>query len=445
MRIIISGAGAVGAHLAKMLSQEKHDIVLLDPNENRLRQVGSNVDLMTLTGSGTSFSDLANAQVKRADLLIAVAKNEETNIASAILGKRLGAKKTIARIDNQEYLFPSNIDHFINLGIDYLIYPEKIASREIVELISQTGSIDIAEFANGRLTLHAFKLSESAPIINKTLRETSPYTKYSYRAVAITRNHKTIIPRGGDVFLPGDIVYVISNEENIDSLLESVGKKQYDVRNVMIIGGSRIGKTTARELGGQYNVKLIESDRQKSYQLSNYLNNTLVINGDGRDRDLLLEEGLARMDAFIAVTGNSETNILSCILAKRMGVKKTFAEVENMDYIALAENLGIDSIINKKLITASRIFRFTMADEVASIKCLTGTDAEVMEFVAKPDSKITRGPLNQVGFPKESIVGGFVRGEESFIANGQSRILPNDRVVVFAMPSAITKVGKFFN
>lgn len=445
MRIIISGAGAVGAHLAKMLSQEKHDIVLLDPNENRLRQVGSNVDLMTLTGSGTSFSDLANAQIKRADLLIAVAKNEETNIASAILGKRLGAKKTIARIDNQEYLFPNNIDHFINLGIDYLIYPEKIASREIVELISQTGSIDIAEFANGRLTLHAFKLSESAPIINKTLRETSPYTKYSYRAVAITRNHKTIIPRGGDVFLPGDIVYVISNEENIDNLLESVGKKQYDVRNVMIIGGSRIGKTTARELGGQYNVKLIESDRQKSYQLSNYLNNTLVINGDGRDRDLLLEEGLARMDAFIAVTGNSETNILSCILAKRMGVKKTFAEVENMDYIALAENLGIDSIINKKLITASRIFRFTMADEVASIKCLTGTDAEVMEFVAKPDSKITRGPLNQVGFPKESIVGGFVRGEESFIANGQSRILPNDRVVVFAMPSAITKVGKFFN
>lgn len=213
----------------------------------------------------------------------------------------------------------------------------------------------------------------------------------------------------------------------------------------MIIGGSRIGKTTARELGSQYNVKLIESDRQKSYQLSNYLNNTLVINGDGRDRDLLMEEGLARMDAFIAVTGNSETNILSCILAKRMGVKKTFAEVENMDYIALAENLGIDSIINKKLITASRIFRFTMAEEVASIKCLTGTNAEVMEFVARPDSKITRGPLNQIGFPKDSIVGGFVRGEESFIASGQSRIQPNDRVVVFAMPTAITKVGKFFN
>lgn len=449
MRIIISGAGAVGAHIGKMLSQGKHDITLLDPDEDKLRQIGANLDLMTLTGSGTSIRDLLNGGVKRADLFIAVAKLEETNITSAILGKQLGAKKTIARIDNNEYLYPDNLDYFNNLGIDYLIYPEKIAAREIISLINQTGSTEIVDFSNGKLTLFVIKLEESAPIINKTLSETAQeIERHEYRAVAITRNYKTIIPTGKDKFLPGDTVYVITNktsDEGINELMEYSGKKLYDIRNIMILGGSRIGRATAKELGRQHNVKLIEINREKSYQLSNQLNNALVINGDGRDRDLLMEEGLSNMDAFIAVSGNSETNILSCILAKRMGVKKTFAEVENMDYITLAENMGIDTIINKKLITASRIFRFTMTEELTNIKCLTGTDAEVMEFEVKPNSKITQGSLKQINLPKDSIIGGVIRGETSFIANGYTMIKPNDKVVVFALPSAIEKISKFFN
>ncbi|MBN2349979.1 MAG: Trk system potassium transporter TrkA [Bacteroidales bacterium] len=446
MRIIVAGAGAVGSHLAKMLSQENHDIVLIDPDEDKLRQVGANLDVLTRVGSATSISMLMDADIKRADLFITVATSEETNITAAILGKKLGAKKTIARIDNQEYLYAKYKDHFTSLGIDYLIYPEKIASREIVGLLEQSGSRDVVDFSGGKLTLYAIKLDENAPLIHKTLEEiTTDSKKHEFNAVAITRDGNTIIPRGTDKFLPDDLVYVISNQAGVDDLMQYSGKESYAIRNIMILGGSRVGMLTAKELGNHHNVKLIEIDREKSYRLSNMLNNTLVINGDGRDMNLMLEEGLKNMDAFISVTGDSETNILSCVLAKNMGVKKTIAEVENLDYIALAENLGIDTIINKKLITASRIFRFTTSEDVAAVKCLTGTDAEVLEFVVKPDSKITLAPLNQVGLPKDSIVGGIIRGDTSFIANGYTLVKPDDRVVVFALPSAINKLGKFFN
>ncbi len=446
MRIIVAGAGEVGSHLAKMLSQENHDIVLIDPDEEKLKLIGASLDVLTRAGSSTSISLLIDADIKRADLLIAVTTSEEINITTAILGKRLGAKKTIARIDNQEYLFPKYRDHFTSLGIDYMIYPEKIASKELVDLLLQTGSADVIHFSGGKLTLWIIKLSETAPIVNKTLAETTTGIDHqNFRAVAITRGGETIIPRGEDKFAVNDTVYMVSNESGVPNLMEYSENKKIDINNIMILGGSRIGMLTAKEIGAQSNVKLIELDREKSYRLSNYLNNTLVINGDGRDMNLLLEEGIKSMDAFISVTGDSETNILSCVLAKKMGVKKTIAEVENMDYISLAENMGIDTIINKKLVTASRIFQFTTSEVVSSVKYLAGTDAEVMEFIVNKDSKITKGPLNQINFPEASIIGGVIRDKSSFIATGYTHIQTNDKVVVFALPSAIGKVSKFFN
>ena len=446
MRIVVAGAGEVGSHLAKMLSQENHDIILLDPNEEKLKVIASSYDVLTRIGSATSINLLVDADIKRADLFIAVTTREETNITASILSKRLGAARTIARIDNQEYLLPKYKEHFLNLGVDYMIYPEKIASRELLGLIQQSGTTEIVDFSGGKLSLFVLKLEEDAPIVNKTLREA--YKKIEaeeYRAVAITRNGSTIIPTGDEKFSAGDLVYVVSNQGVAGEFMQFSGKKKFDIRNIMILGGSRIGMLTAKELGNQHNVKLIEVDRGKSYQLSNYLNNTLVINGDGRNMNLLLEEGLKNMDAFIAVTGDSETNILSSVVAKNFGVRKTIAEVENMDYIALAENMGIDTIINKKLITASRIFRFTTSESVSAVKCLTGTDAEVMEFIAQPNSKIIQAPLSKINFPRDSIVGGVIRGKSSFIANGDTQIKPEDHVVVFAMPSSINKVGKFFN
>ena len=446
MKIIIAGAGAVGSHLAKMLSQENHDIILLDPDEEKLRQVGANLDVLTRQGSALSITDLMDVNIKKADLFICVAPTEELNITAAMLGKRLGAFKTIARIDNQEYLYAKYRDYFADMGVDYMINPEKIASREIVGLIHQTGSASVVDFSGGKLYLFAIRIEEDAPIVGKTLNGLAQQPeKQEYRAVAIKRNEKTIIPDGNYSFAAGDLVYVIGSTHSIQNLLEYSGKEHYDIRNIMILGGSRIGLLTAKELGTHHSIKLIEKNREKSYRLSNMLNNTLVINGDGRDYSLLMEEGLAKMDAFIAVTGDSEVNILSCMLAKKMGVKKTVAEVENMEYIGLAENMGIDNIINKKLITASRIFRFTSSDAVSSVFCLTGTDAEVMEFIVKPNSKVTQTSLNQLNFPQESIIGGVIRESNSFIANGYTLLKPGDKVVVFALPSAIKKVGKFFN
>lgn len=446
MKIVIAGAGEVGSHLAKMLSNENHDITVIDPDEERLRQVDSSLDILSITGSATSFQVLKDAQIHKTDLYIAVAHHEDTNISSAILGKTLGAKKTIARIDNQEYLQPQNRDNFINLGIDYLIYPEKIAAREILGFLHQTGTTEFFDFSGGRLSLYVIRLDKDASILDKTLVELTDTEKpMNYMAVAITRNEETIIPKGDDKFMLNDLVYVISNQAGYHDLMKFSGKKQLDIKSIIILGGSRIGMRTAQELEKKYNVKLIEIDKRKCEYLADKLENTLVVHGDGRNIDLLMEEGLPDTDAFIGVTGNSETNILSCLLAKDLGVKKTIAEVENMDYINLAEHIGVDSIINKKITAAGRISRFTLSSNVSMIKCLTGTDAEVLEFVVPSDSKITKRPLRDLKFPKSAIIGGVIRGNSSFIANGNTQIQAHDHVVVFALPSAFTKLDKFFN
>lgn len=446
MKIIVAGAGEVGTHLAKMLSNENHDIVVIDPEENNLKGI-ENLDLLTVQGSATSFSILKEANIRKADLFIAVTRHEDTNITAAMLSKKLGAKKTIARIDNKEFLFPSNKEYFENIGIDYLIYPENIAVRELVNLVSQSGTVDFFDFSGGKLSLFVIKLEENAPLINQTLLQATNNgsSDLEYRAVAITRNSQTIIPRGVDTFKANDIIYVISNPSGIKELMQFSGKERVQVKNIMILGGSRVGIGAANQLENKFNVKLVEEDKEKCFKLAGILNNTLIINGDGRNIDMLIDEGLKNMDAFIAVTGNAETNILSCLLAKQIGVKRTIAEIENIDYIHIAENMGIDTIINKKLITAGRIFRFTRSAEVSNIKCLTGTDAEVLEFIAHKGSKVTKGKLNEIDFPKDSIVGGVIRDNMSFIAMGDTQIKPNDRVVVFALPTAFTKLEKIFN
>jgi trk system potassium uptake protein TrkA len=446
MKIIIAGAGDVGRHLAKMLSSDLHDIIIIDKDEASLKGIGNAFDIMTLTGSATSFDTLKTANVKKSDLYIAVTNSEEVNITSSIIAKRLGVKQCIARVDNAEYIRPVNKNHFTALGIDYLIYPERIAAREITGMVSQAGTSEIVDFTGGKLSLYVLKLEENAPVIGKTLYEVTEEIKdFDFRAVAITRNNQTIIPRGLDRFYVNDLIYVVTNKAGINNVLKYSGKKKVEIKYVMILGGSRIGRRTAQALENKMKVKLIEKEQEKANQLADELNNTLVIQGDGRDVDVLTDEGLEKMDTFIAVTGNSETNLLSCLLAKKMGVKKTIAAIENMNYISLAENMGIDTIINKKLVTASQIVRFTMNAEVSTMKCLTGSDAEVLEFIAKPNSKITRDKLKNIQFPKSAIVGGVIRGKKSFIATGNTHIQAEDRVVVFAMPSAIKKVEAFFN
>jgi trk system potassium uptake protein len=445
MRIIIAGAGEVGTHLAKMLSNENHEIIIIDPEENRLKPIDSTLDVLTREGSSTSVKILKDVLSKKTDLFIAVTHSEDTNITSAILAKRFGAIKTIARIDNLDYLEHSTTEFFRSLGIDSLIYPELIAAREVLGLLHETGATEFMEFCGGKLGMCVQRLEENAPIINKSLQEIALTNRTDkYRAVAIKRAGKTIIPRGNEQFNLGDLVYVVSTQDGIDEMMRSSGKKNFEAKSIMILGGSRIGKHVALYMQKTCEVKLIDYDTKKCEDLAEILDNTLIINGDGRNLDLLEQEGIAKIDAFVAVTGNLETNILSCLLAKKMGVKRTIAEVENMEYINLAENTGIDTIINKKISAASRIFRHTSNPNVTQVKYMAGTEAEIIEFNVPANSKITKGTLRSLEFPRDAIVGGGTREGVPFIATGDTIINANDKVVVFTLPSGYELLSKFF-
>ncbi|HNW57392.1 MAG TPA: Trk system potassium transporter TrkA [Bacteroidales bacterium] len=445
MRIVIAGAGEVGTHLAKLLSNENHEIIIIDPEEARLKPLDSTLDVLTYLGSATSVKILKEALAKKTDLFIAVTHSEDTNITAAVLAKRFGAIKTIARIDNIDYLEHSSHDFFKSVGVDSLIYPELIAAREVLGLLHETGATDFMEFSGGKLAMYVQKLDEKAPILNRSLQEVSlSHGTDEYRAVAIKRAGTTIIPRGNEQFQMGDLVYVISTHEGIDEMMKNSGKENFEAKSIMILGGSRIGKHVAAYIQKVSQVKLIDRDIKKCEDLAEILDNTLIINGDGRNVELLEQEGITKMDAFVAVTGNSETNILSCLLAKKMGVKKTIAEVENMEYISLAENTGIDTIINKKIAAASRIFRHTTNPNVTQVKYMAGTEAEVLEFNVPENAKITKGTLRSLDFPKDAIVGGGTRDGVPFIATGDTIIRYNDKVVVFTLPSAYEKISNFF-
>ncbi len=446
MNIVIAGDGEVGLHLAKELASENHNITIVDPHEELLKMVEAHTDLMTITGDSTSIDVLKSANIKRADLLISVVHNEQINIITAILGKKLGAKKTIARINSLESVSKENIKIYEEMGIDALVCPEAIASQEIINLLHQTAATEVHDFSDGKLSLFLIKLERGAPVINKSLNEIAQsYAHLDFRSVAIHRNSTTIIPRGEDVFLENDLSYVITRPEGVSELMMLGGKQKIDIRNIMIVGGGRVGRTAARQLEKEMNIKMLEINKERCIFLTDYLEETLIINGDARDIQLLEDEEIRGMDAFIAVTDNSETNILTCLHARKFGVKKTIALVENIDYIDISQNIGIDTIINKKLITASYIVKFTMGAEVTSLKCLSGIDAEVMELIAQPGSAITKKPLRLQKIPSGAIVGGIIRNGESFIATGDSQIRENDHVVVFSLPQAINKVEKLFN
>jgi len=444
MRIVIAGAGEVGSHLAKMLSRENHEIVMIDSEDEKLDNLAATCDLLTLKGDVTSHKQLIEAGVGQANLFIAVTPWEATNIVSACLAKKLGAKFTVVRIDDEETINRETRDFFSGKGIDATVYPEKIASREVTNMLRQAGVSTLVDFSGGKLSMLAVKIDKDAPIVNKTLKEAVGIIRLDYRAVAIQREGQTIIPNGTDHYESDDIVHIMISPFNIRNILQYMGQKRTQINQVMILGGSHIGRLIAKDLGKDYRIKLFEANRDEAYRLSDTLNNTLVIHGDGTKVDLLLEEGLRNTDAFIAVTGKSETNILACLLAKNEGVRHTVAEIENLDYINLAERLGIDTIINKKLIAAGQIYRFTLSNSVTMMKYLAGTDAEALEFLVSQKSLIIKNPIRDTGFPQNAIIGGIIRGKTGFIATGNTQIQPDDRVVVFAMPSSISEVSRFF-
>ncbi|MFK5856758.1 MAG: Trk system potassium transporter TrkA [Bacteroidota bacterium] len=445
MNIIIAGDGEVGFYLAEALVDSNHNITIVDPHEELMKLVEAHADLLTIVGESNSVAVLKKANVAKADLVISVLHSEPINILTAILAKKLGAKYTIARVNTLQNLNKENQNTYNELGIDLLLSPEDIAGHEVVKLLQQPAAIEMFELSEGKLLVILIKINPNASVVNKTLNDiAAAYKNLDFRAVAIHRGDHTFIPDGYSTFLPNDFVYVITKPEKLDELLEMGGNKGVEINNIMLVGGGRVGKVIAKELETELNIKLIEQSRERSIKLTDLLGETLIINGDARDINLLEEEGIEGIDAFIAVTNSSETNIITCLHAKKFGVKKTIALVENLDYIEISQNIGIDTIINKKLSAASYIVRHSMGDEVTSLKCLSGINSDVAEFVAKKGSPVTKKPICKLSMPEGALIGGIIRGEESFIAIGDFQIQENDKVVVFALPGITTKIEKMF-
>lgn len=445
MYVIIAGAGDVGFHLAKLLANEEHEIILIDIDEEKLQRAASLIDVATVVGPSTSYSVLNEAGIQKADLLITVTAYEENNLLTAIVGKNLGAKKTIARISNKEFVRKKELLDLAQVGVDEVISPVVLAAKEIQRLLRVAATTDTFDFDNGILSLIGISIDDLGILRNKTLREASYLNPdFSFIPVAFLRDNKTIIPRGRSRFQLNDHAYFIAQPKGVQQVLSLTGKKDVNIRNVMILGGSRVGINAARLLSKKFNVKLIEKDKQKCFHLADILDNVLVINGDGRDVELLQEERIEEMDAFIAVTGNSETNIISSLVAKNNDVAKTIALVENMDYIHLSQKIGVDTLINKKLIAANFIFRHIRKGDVVSITSLHGVDAEIVEFEVKEGAKVCNQQLAKLHFPKSAIVGGVIREGKGYIAMGSFTFKPMDRVVVIAKPSCIYQIESLF-
>ena len=443
MRIIIAGAGAVGRHLAKLLSREDMDISLIDERQDRLGDLDANYDLLTKVGSPTSINDLTSIGVDNVDLFIAVTPSESENITACLLANELGAKKTLARIDNYEYLRPENKHIFNKMDLNHLIYPELLAAQEITASLKTNWMRYHLTLCDGALELCVVKVREGAEVVGKKFMS-GYYNHGLYRIVAIKRGQITIIPGGQDEVMADDMVYAVCTQENKKILREQLGKQKRDIKNIVFFGGSKIAQKTVQNLPDDLNIKILEADRELCFQLSEKINNALIINADGSDMAVLKDEGIEDADAFVAVTENSEANIFACMAAKRFGVKKTIAEVENIDYIAMAEGLEIGAVLNKKTITASYIYQMLLDASVLNVRNLASADAEIVEFMAEEGSKITKGKIRDMRLPADTNIGAIVRAGEGILVNGDTQILQGDQVVVFCKNQVIRQLERFF-
>lgn len=445
MKIVIAGAGDIGFHLAKLLSVEEHDIVMIDIDPVKLKYVNDHLDVAIIKGASSSYQTLESARIHNADLLIATTDSQENNILTAAIGKRLGAKKTVARISNSEFFFDKKKLDLKELGVDEVISPASLAAREIRRLLKLSAITDTFDFAGGRLTMIGISIDEKDPLNNRTLNETMHLNPdLDFLTVAILRNNKTIIPRGSTRFQINDHVYYIALPSGVERVLQLTGKQNREIKNIMILGGSNVGQHAATLLAEKYKIKLVEQDKEKCMGLCDQLRNTLIINGDGRDVELLEEENIDQMDAFIAVTGDSETNIISSLVAKNHKVKRTIALVENMDYIHLSQSIGVDTLINKKLIAANFIFRYIREGNIHSITSIHGVDAEILEFEVAKGSKVVGKPLRKLGFPRSAIIGGVIRDDKGYIPMGDFVFQEHDRIVVLSKYETIHAVESFF-
>lgn len=444
MKIIIAGAGEVGTHLAKMLSKEDQDITLLDSDQSRLDMIDSNYNLMTWNGSTSSFDSLSDVGVADADLYIAVTPYETRNITSCAIAKRLGAKKTVARIDNSEFLVPENKKVLRDIGTDFLIYPENVAANEIATALSHNWARYWAELHDGRLLLIGVKIHSNSVLLNVKLKDL-PVTTHDFHIAAIKRSSETIIPNGNDEILPGDIVYFITTPPFTQRVRELCGKTKRVIKKVLVMGGSRITRRFARLYSDKFHIKILDKDMANCEEMATLFPDCEIVYGDGRDIEVLAENNIYQYDAFMALTDSSETNILTCMTAKEFGVPKTIAEVENLQFFGQAENLNIGSIINKKLLASSHIYKILLDADESDSRFFALPDAEVAEIYVKPGAKITKGAVKDLRLPFGMTLAALVRGDKVMLVSGNTHIEEGDFVVVFSIMGTLQKIEKWFN
>ncbi len=444
MKIVIAGAGEVGSHLAKLLSREQQEIIVIDENVERLLWLDSNYNLLTLAGSPTSFSTLQQARVGNADLFIAVTPAENSNILACSIAKSLGAKKALARVDNFEYMQPAYQEFFSSQGIDSMMYPELLAANEIIKALERNWVRFWFEIHEGELLVVGVKIRENARLCGMRLRELS-MAEHFFHVSAIKRNHETIIPRGDDLIQPNDILFFTTTASHVDQLREICGKTQYALRRIIIVGGSRIAVRLIALAGDKYEFKIIESSRKRCEQLCEKCPNAHIVNADGREIETLIEEGIELTDGFVALTDNSETNIISSLVAKEYGVKKSIAEVEDLQFISFAENLNIGTIVNKKLLLSGKILQAMLDADTESSKFMALADADVAEIEVRAGAKITKAEVKDLKLSHDLTIAGLIRDGKGMLVRGNTRIQEGDHVVVLFLNNAIHKVEKLFS
>lgn len=458
MKIIIAGAGAVGTHLARLLSKDNMDVTLMDSDVDKLSKLNTELDIMTLPKSPTSIKALKSADVDDADLFIAVTPHESENLTCCMLAKQLGAKRTVARVDNYEYMKPENLTLFRNMGIESLIYPELLAAQDIASSSKYSWVRQMWEFNNGDMVLLSVMMHESNPksdneientnniLVGHTLKQIGIVHGHFFHVVAIKRNGETVVPYGDEKILPRDLVFFMTTKEGINIIKKLSGKEDYpDTEHTVIIGGSKLAVRADWALPDSYSLKIIEPNVERCQELGALTKDrTLIINGEGYDMDLLNDEGFNHLEAFFSLTDNDEQNILACVAARRKGVRKTIAQVENIDYFDMAENLDVGTIINKKVIAASHIYRMLLQGDVDNVKMLTVADADVAEFIVKEKSKVTQYPIMQLSLPRGVNIGGMIRDGKSMLVSGTTQLQAGDKVVVFCIGNTLKKLDKWF-
>ncbi|MBD5348507.1 MAG: Trk system potassium transporter TrkA [Bacteroides sp.] len=444
MKIIIAGAGEVGSHLAKMLSKENQDITLIDSDQTKLDVIDSNYNLMTWNGSTSSFEDLREIGIKEADLYIAVTPYETRNLSTCAIAKKMGAKKTVARIDNSEFLIPDNRQIIREMGIDFVIYPEQLAAIDIANSLSHNWSRYWGELHNGELLLIGVKIHDNSVLLNVKLKDL-PVTSHDFHIAAIKRKNETIIPNGNDEILPDDVVYFITTPPFVDHVRELCGKKKRAIKKALIMGGGRIARRFAELFNDKFHIKILDTNMSVCEQLATELPDCEIVYGDGRDIEVLRENNIYQYDAFLALTDSSETNILTCLTAKEFGVPKTIAEVENLQFLGLAENLNIGNTVNKKLLASSRIYKILLDADESDSRFFVLSDAEVAEIYVRPGAKITKGPVKSLRLPFGMTLAALVRDSEVMLVNGNTQIREGDYVVVFSLMGTLQKIEKWFN